>query len=943
MRTGFKSILSVALAVVMLMIQQPAAFADGYDSGNSDIKDTSYSVYSERISVNSTDVEKINLDLASASGDITDLKFEDNVLIWPDGKGNITFFFENKFSGIYNLKIIWQPVSTGLDISLGVKIDGKYPFDEAEQVVLKRIWKNKEAEPRTDAFGNEYAQEQIEVTGYIEESLHDTTGIANGPYQFYLSKGTHTLTLSEPEQGMRIREISFTAPEKIEEYSVVSAKYKDTATEAETVTIQAEDASFKTSAYIIPKSNNSNSGMNPADPLRTKINYIGGTSWQAPSERLTWEFEIENAGYYYINFRYKQSDLVNGQSLRWLKIDGKTPFVEAEALAFPYGTSWENLSFGKSNEEPYYIFLDKGIHTISLEVTAGEKAGHFEKLSNIVEKLGDEYIKIVMITSETPDANRDYELFNQIPGFTETLEECYSQLEKLTAEINSQTDGRSTQYVAAMKNMMRVLRLMLKSPYVAQQYLSDYYSNYTSLGSWLYDMVNMPLALDQISVIPCGSDVSSDGGGFFDSVLFGIKRFLISFSNSYAFSSEKGNESEALRIWVNWGQDQASVLNSLINESFTKEMGIDVSLEIVNTSLINGIISGNYPDLAIQMSRTDPVNLGIRGALYDLKNFDDCDEVLKRFQGSAEVPYQYDGHLYALPDTQSFFLMFYRTDIFESLELEVPATWNEFLKTAVVIQRNNMSVYMPYTQIAASTTVNSGIGSLNLFPTLMFQSGLSLYNDELTATNLLSDESIDVFERWTDFYVDYDFYKEADFYNRFRVGSMPLGIAPYSMYMTIYSAAREINGRWSVALVPGTENGNNTVAGSGTGCAIINKSSKKEEAWEFLKWWTSADIQVRYTNNVESLLGMIGRVATSNTEALSRLSWDSDVLKVLLEQWSLVREVPEVPGSYYLTRCVDQAYWSVVNGTSQPKDTLIKWSKVADDEIARKINEYKYN
>ena len=170
---------------------------------------------------------------------------------------------------------------------------------------------------------------------------------------------------------------------------------------------------------------------------------------------------------------------------------------------------------------------------------------------------------------------------------------------------------------------------------------------------------------------------------------------------------------------------------------------------------------------------------------------------------------------------------------------------------------------------------------------------------------------------------------------------MPLGIAPYSMYMTLYSAAREIGARWSVATVPATKGGNDSVAGAGTGCAIIAKSSKKAQAWEFLKWWTSADTQVRFTNNVESILGMIGRISTSNVEALSRLSWSTGVLDVLLEEWSRVTEVPEVPGSYYLTRCVDQAFWSVVNGTSRPKDALIKWSNVADDEIIRKINEYK--
>jgi len=399
-----------------------------------------------------------------------------------------------------------------------------------------------------------------------------------------------------------------------------------------------------------------------------------------------------------------------------------------------------------------------------------------------------------------------------------------------------------------------------------------------------------------------------------------------------------------VRLWVNWGQDQAAVLNSLIEDSFTPKSGIKVQLEIVNASLINGILAGNFPDLSLQMTRTEPVNLGIRGALYDLKQFDDYEQVLKRFQDGAEKPYEYENALYALPDTQSFYVMFYRTDIFEQLGLSVPETWEEFLYVSTIIQRNNMSVYAPYTQITTSTTVNVGIGSLNLYPTLMSQNGLSLYNEKLNATALDKKQAIRVFEDWTDFYTEYNFYKEADFYNRFRVGVMPLGIAPYNVYMTLYSAAPEIQGRWKVALVPGTktEDGsvNHTVAGAGTGCSIIQKSNRKAEAWEFLKWWTSADTQSRYSNNVESILGTIGRIQTSNIEAFNKLAWDKDDVTVLNKQWALVDEIPEVPGSYYLTRAIDQAYWSVVNGQSSSKDAIVKWSQMADDEIERKIKEY---
>ncbi len=883
---------------------------------------------------------KVSIEAFSSSG--AEAVLENGTIYWKNGKGSVSFTVEVPQSALYNLELVWKAAGSGVNPQFSFMIDGKHPFEKTEKIILSREWKNATDKPRTDAQGNEYAQEQIETGEDIVSLLADHTGVVAEPYKFYLTKGVHTFSFNEIEQGIYIKSIALKAPENIRSYSEVSKDYTIENIDTDIIILEGENADIKSSKSIIPKSNNSDVGMTPSDPYTAKINYIGGTAWQSPSSKLSWKFNAKKDGYYYINLRYKQSDLVNGESLRWLKIDGKTPFSEAKSLKFSYDTSWNYYTLS-ADEKPCYVYLTKGEHTVSLEATLGKQSEYFYRLNEIVEILGDEYIKIVMITSETPDLNRDYALFKQIPEFTETLTESRDSLLKLAEDMKANSGKDSTQAIASMENMARVLSNMLRSPYIAQQYVSDYYTNYTSISSWLYDMTNMPLSLDRIQIIPAGKEYINTNGNIFKKIGYSFIRLLSSFTNDYNLTDNEGEE-KSVRLWVNWGQDQAAVLNSLIEDSFTPKTGIKVQLEIVNASLINGILAGNFPDLSLQMARTEPVNLGIRGALYDLRNFSDCDTVLENFQKGAEEPYAYDNALYALPDTQSYFLMFYRTDVFEQLGLKVPETWEEFLYASTIIQRNNMSVYVPYTQITTSTTVNVGIGSLNLYPTLMSQNGLSLYNDGLNATALDRKSAIRAFEEWTDFYTEYNFYKEADFYNRFRVGVMPLGIAPYNVYMTLYSAAPEIQGRWEVALVPGikNENGeiNHTVAGAGTGCSIIKKSSRKAEAWEFLKWWTSADTQARYSNNVESILGTIGRIQTSNVEAFQKLAWESEDLEIMNKQWSLVDEIPEVPGSYYLTRAIDQAYWSVVNGESSAKDSIVKWSQMADEEIERKIKEY---
>ena len=865
---------------------------------------------------------------------------DDNILFW-NGKGSVSWDIYISSEALYTFRMIYASPKTEIDLKMSISIDGQKMFSDMDKLFFPKMWLDSKESVRNDQKGNELAAEQIQVTDFVTQDAIDDTGVSVDPFLFYLTEGNHRITLHDIGQEIRIKEIGFGNPEYISSYEKVSQKYNmDGNCADEIIYIQGEDAYIKSSNELVPKADNANSGMTPASPYSKKLNYIGGSSWENPTQSIEWKFHVEKSGYYSFGARYKQSEVINGESWRWLKIDGKTPFEEAKKLRFSYTPKWNFFEFSDNNE-PYYLYLEAGEHTISLTGTLGEISEFYELFSDIVDKLGDEYIKIVMITGENPDTNRDYELFKQIVNFNETLTSCRDELLDLAEQLQNYTGKRGGQYVAAINNMARVLKSMIDSPYNAQYYVKDYYTNYTSLSSWLYEMKSMPLSLDEIQLAPVGTEFEKSKTNLFNDIWFGVRRLCYSFVADYN-NTKASSDSEypEIRLWVNWGRDQVAVLNSLIQDSFTPEHHISVKLEIVSASLINGILAGNFPDVSLHLARTEPLNLGIRGALSDLSKFEDCDEVLKRFQNGAETPYRYQDKLYALPDTQSFFVMFYRTDVLNSLDLDVPKTWDEFLRAATILQRNNMQAYIPYTEITTTTTVNSGIGSLHLFPTLMIQNGLSLYNQEQNATALSDSNAINVFEKWTDFYKNYEFLKESNFYNRFRVGSMPLGIASYSTYMMLSETAPEIAGRWSIACIPGTTGGNSNIAGSGTGCGIIKKSTHQKEAWEFLKWWTSAETQRRYSSNVESVIGMVSRTPTANVEAFESLAWEAQAKDVLLTQWSRVKEIPECPGSYYLSRAVDQAFWAVINNNDNPKYAMVKWSEIADSEIARKIKEY---
>ncbi len=932
---------------------------------------------------------------------VTQKKESTACLVWGDNlkfqqQGKLTYEITVPEDGIYNLAFTYLPLTktggtastdddktTTNPVELGVLIDGKVLYPGLDALSLPRhfvnngsTYDNPVGTVREDTLGNQLTSEQVEYGEFVTKYAVDPVGVIAEPYQIMLTAGTHKITVQSVYEPVAIAKIVFTAPKAeltYEEYAALYADKPDYTGAA--LEIEGEDAWIKSTNSLISKADNGSADITPNSPVKSILNYIGNTNWQVPGETLTWKINVPEDGFYTLGMNYKQAFIIDGFTYRSLSIDDKIPFSECKNLRFDYNNAWEFKEIG--DKTPYKFYLTKGVHTISLTVTLGETAEFYSRLSAITEVIGNTYMDIVMITGADPDPNRSYELFKQIPDFQETLLKCYTDLKELSADMKALSGDRSSKYISALNNMARVLKEMYDNRFTAQNYVSDYYSNYTTVCSWLYEMKTMPLSVDQMQLAAPENGFKDNSSSFWESLKFGTTRFFASFSDNFTSigGSVAADAKGSVRIWVNWGRDQTQVLSNLIQDSFTYETGIGVELEIVNASLVNGLLAGNFPDMQLHLGRTDPVNLGMRGALYDLTNFSaakdskfstvddgstyllDYETVLKRFQPSADTPYWYDdgsGHkqLFALPDTQGFYIMYYRTDVFDRLGIDDPSlandgqgwTWTDFLDAATILQRNNMAAYIPYTKIASTTTVNAGMGSLHMFPTFLAQNNVELYNEAGNKTTLTSSEAIAAFTQWTDLYTKYGIEKQIDFYNRFRTGTAPLGISSYTTYTQLTQAAPEIQGRWRICAIPGImqEDGtiNRSIAGSGTGCSVVKASDSKVDAWQFLCWWTSADTQLRYNNNVESILGAVSRTTTANVEAFAAYSWNADDLVVLQEQWAQVKELPEVPGGYYVSRAVDQAYWAVLNNKSNEKDAMLEWGEVADNEIIRKIKEY---
>jgi ABC-type glycerol-3-phosphate transport system substrate-binding protein len=325
-----------------------------------------------------------------------------------------------------------------------------------------------------------------------------------------------------------------------------------------------------------------------------------------------------------------------------------------------------------------------------------------------------------------------------------------------------------------------------------------------------------------------------------------------------------------------------------------------------------------------------PVEFAIRNALIPVSQFDDYGETENRFRPGALIPYTYQGQVFALPETQNFSIMFYRTDILDSLDLDPPQTWDELYDMMWILQQNGMDFYYPP-------------GPEGLTP-FLFQEGGDYYAEDGYRSALDQPEALTAFREWTDLYTNYRVPMYADFFNRFKTGEMPIGIADYWTYVLLSTAARELMGRWQMAPIPGktTPDGsiNRATGGSGNAVVIFEQSEHPQEAWEFVKWWTSTDVQLRYGVELEALLGVEARWNTANVQALQSMAWPKQDIEAITEQWRWFQERPVVLGGYYTPRHISNAWNKVVLQGINPREALEEAIRQINRELRKKQEEF---
>lgn len=925
-------------------------------TGTDSIRQTSYTNYVKKYTDAARPdktVEVLGKDYDPAS--VTDAQItvttvdgENDVMQWANQEGSVSWTVNIPETGVYNIKMIYEALESNTnDVEFSLLIDGESPYATASRITLSKRWIN-ESEIKQDSRQNDIRPGQISTPCWQETPLEDIDGLFNEPLEFYMEAGEHTITFESEKAEFAVKSFTFYQYEAPAAYTAPSDSDL-TQAQGQKITLEGETAAYKSSRTLYPTSDKSSyltSSANGSSPTKTRYNTIGSGSWTQSTQTVTWEFNVDKAGYYKIGIRGRQDQMRGMYSNRRLYVNGEVPCLEANQIKFYYDTDWSITTPKSENGDDLYFYLQAGTNTISLEAVPGEIGEIMGNLDELVYNINSYYRQIRQITGPDPDEYNNYMIDTAIPSIVPDFKEYAKTLRDKKAEIEKLSGSGGTE-AETLEKMAIVLDKCIKKPDLIPEMMSQIKDNITSVSSFVNQYREQPLEVDMIEVATSDQDFTSCDKSFFGSLGFGFKGFIGSFFEDYNALSDE--DESAMECWVMLGRDNAEALQQLISSEYNPTAKTKINLKLVQGGIVEATFAGKGPDLALFMGGDFPIQLAARGVLTDLTTFSDFDEVKTRFADDATVLYQYNGGTYGLPCDQTFPMLFYRSDILSEYGID-PATdlntWDGLLNCLPTLQRNYLEVglILPVMTSTGGTTQVSAITEPgNTFAMLLLQQGLNYYNEEQTKTTFDTQEAVNAFNTWTKFYTTYSFQQTYDAFTRFRTGDMPVVIQNYTFYNQLSVAAPEIKGCWGFQPVPGTvqEDGtiNHAANSNGSGAIIFTKAADQEGAWDFIKWFTSTDAQVKYGNNIESILGTMGRYATANEEALQQLSWTTSEVNLLLDQLNSQVEIPIIPASYGVTRNVMNAFRAVVNDYDNARDTLFWYNKDINDEITRKLED----
>lgn len=301
-------------------------------------------------------------------------------------------------SAVYVLSFDYKTLGNNiLPTKMALKVNGSHPYDELKRLFVSDTWVS--GETQYDRHGNECIAMPLKKDVWEISYLHDIAFLFSQPMMIYLEEGNNTLTFKASEGSVQLGNLYLSAQIKLSEDSTQAAAgdgFK---------IIEAEDITYRNSPNIRSEAEYI-TDITPYSPKLKVLNMVSEASFKTGGTKIEYEFEADVDGYYNLAFDYRQSTKSDFSVYRNIYIDGVIPSQSFGNMAFGYSKKYTRTTV------PAAVYLTKGTHLLSIEVTLDNMRNSINILNVITDEINALALSVNKITGGNTDKYRDFDLDN---------------------------------------------------------------------------------------------------------------------------------------------------------------------------------------------------------------------------------------------------------------------------------------------------------------------------------------------------------------------------------------------------------------------------------------------------------------------------------------------------------------------------------------------------
>lgn len=840
--------------------------------------------------------------------------------------------------GLYYLALDYVDLNEQInDNQIEILINDKYPYIESRTIKLPSIFYFETNEFKRDRYKNEIQPSSYKDRTWQYTPIKDYDGLYPGYFGFYLEPGDE-LTIKHNSGKMLIGQIYVIENESLMTYENYIKNY-DTTQEKKTYEISARDLHSRSSASIRLRAERDPSSQY-YDTQYLILNTISGDAWLNGGESITYEVNVEKAGLYNLAFKYKQNQIKDMSVYRKIYINGSVPYADLESYPFPYTTDFVNRKLTNEHGD-LFVYLNEGVNKVTLEVVNYPNRNVIHTLRYVMNEIQALSLSIKKYTSGGTDKYRDWDIEEYFPEAKASMESWASLLMDVYNQMLSVSTNKQPTEIANLKvasvRLTKLARSINKLPSKMVQFSDGDSSVSQLLGDLMQRLMRGQMDLEKMAFTQ-NKSLRKPHTNVFVSLWEGFKRLVLSYvNNPYQVQGRRSGE---LIVWVNHPRQYIEIMQTLIDGQYDGDLNITLSQMPDENKLILANTSGQSPDVAIGVNHWLPYEFAIRNASLDLRQFKGFEEIAAKMTPGAFIPMAFEDGIYGLPETQNFWVTYYRVDILQSIGIEtIPQTWDEIIEILPILQSYGMNYFLPLAQY-------EGLKPFVATLPFIYQFGGELYTENGMETAINTEETITGMKMMSDLFTLYNLpQRVGSFYNDFRYGQLPIGVSDLSMYLLLSNAAVELDGLWHMDLHPGYEIDdviNRYAPVGGQTSMILSSTNYKEEAFKFLKWWMETDTQQEFQFRLETTYGKQYFWNSANVDAFMASSIPSEFKDVIKTQWQHGVEAARIPGTYMVERTISNAWSEIVYNGDNPRLSMDNAVRISNREIRYKMTEFGY-